>query len=62
MNKRGQLRLRLFPPPDAAVLPAVVVEEVLKQVAELLLKVQTAEDAKALPGENAREVADERQP
>ena len=46
----------------AAVLPAAVMAEVLKQVAELLLQVQTAEDAKALRAENAREVADERRP
>ena len=60
MHKPAQLPLRLSLPLDAVVLPTAVVEQVLQQVAELLLQVQTAEGATVVPVETVREVADER--
>ena len=60
MHKPAQLPLRISLPLDAVVLPTAVVEQVLQQVAELLLQVQTAEGATVVPVETVREVADER--
>jgi hypothetical protein len=60
MHKPAQLPLRLSPPPNPVVLPAAVVEQVLQELAELLLQVQTAEGATAVSAEKGREVVDER--
>ena len=52
MNRSRQLRLGLFPTPNAVILPAEVLELVLEGVAELLLQVHRAESSSPVATDN----------